>query len=246
MTTNKSDLKILLLQIRHEERVKVEEHESFATYSSLNKKQIDILNVYEKPVFPVSIIDNYDALFVGGTSNANVLKPKEYPFLENCRELLRHCLSINKPVFASCFGFQLAVQALDGEIIHQEKDFEMGSIPISLSPIAGSDLLFNDTPDGFLAISVHQQLALKEPKGCVLLAFTENCCHAFKVIGKPFWAFQFHPEVDKKTMVERLTIYKQKYTEDDAHLDQVLSDAKETPESNILVEKFVSRVLLGE
>ncbi len=246
MTKNIADLKILLLQIRHEDRVKVEEHESFATYSSLNKKQIDILNVYEKPVFPVRIIDNYDALFVGGTSNANVLKPKEYPFLDNCRELLQYCLSINKPVFASCFGFQLAVQALDGEIIHQEKGFEMGSIPISLSPLAGSDLLFNDTPDDFLAISVHQQLALKEPKGCALLAYTKNCCHAFKVRGKPFWAFQFHPEVDKQTMVERLTIYKQKYTDDDAHLDRVLSEAKETPESNILVEKFVKRVLLGK
>jgi GMP synthase (glutamine-hydrolysing) len=246
MTRNIADLKILLLQIRHEERVKIEEHESFATYSSLNKKQIDVLNVYEKAVFPVNIVDDYDALFVGGTSNANVLKPKEYPFLENCRELLRYCLEIGKPVFASCFGFQLAVQALGGEITHQEKDFEMGSLPISLSATAGKDPLFKDTPDGFLAISVHQQLALKEPVGCEVLAFTENCCHAFKVMGKRFWAFQFHPEVDKKTMVERLTIYKQKYTKDDAHLDQVLSSAQETPESNILVEKFIKRVLLGK
>jgi len=244
MPKDKPDLKILLLQIRHEERVKVEEHESFATYSTLNKNQIDVLNVYETPVFSLDIIDGYDALFVGGTSNANVLKPEKYSFLENCRELLRYCLKIDIPVFASCFGFQLAVQALGGEIIHQEKDFEMGCLPISLSDSISTDPLFYDTPDGFLAITVHQQFAVNTPPGCQLLAYTDNCSHAFRVIGKPFWAFQFHPEVDKATMVERLTIYKEKYTDDDEHLDEILASAKETPESNILVQKFVERILL--
>ena len=120
----------------------------------------------------------------------------------------------------------------------------MGSLPISLSVAAKDDPLYNDTSDRFLAITVHQQLALREPEGCELLAYTEKCCHSFRVKGKPFWAFQFHPEVDKTTMVERLTIYKQKYTDNDQHLDKILSSAQETPESNILVQKFVERILL--
>ncbi|KAA3617009.1 MAG: type 1 glutamine amidotransferase [Calditrichaeota bacterium] len=244
MKKNKSDLKILLLQIRHDERVKIEEHNSFAEYSTLHKNQIDILNVFDRPDFKITEVEGYDALFVGGASSANVLKPDENPFLEKCRELLRHCLKNGIPVFASCFGFQLAVQALGGEIIHKEKDFEMGCLLISLSEAAQNDPLLFDTPNNFLAITVHQQLALKEPDGCELLGYTENCSHIFRVKGKPFWAFQFHPEVDKKTMVDRLTIYKKKYTDDDTHLDEILSSAQETPESNILVQKFVERVLL--
>ena len=78
------------------------------------------------------------------------------------------------------------------------------------------------------------------------LAFTDCCCHAFRVTGKPFWAFQFHPEVDRKRLVERLTVFKEQYTEGDDHLDEVLSSACETPESNALPRKFVERVLLGE
>ena len=75
---------------------------------------------------------------------------------------------------------------------------------------------------------------------------TDACCHSFRVEGRPFWAFQFHPEVDRARLVERLTVFKAHYTEDDGELDRVLSAAGETPESNALPRKFVDRVLLGE
>jgi GMP synthase (glutamine-hydrolysing) len=52
--------------------------------------------------------------------------------------------------------------------------------------------------------------------------------------------------VDKATLVARLTIFKQRYTEDEEHLAAVLAAAAETPESNILVRKFVQRVLLSQ
>ena len=61
----------------------------------------------------------------------------------------------------------------------------------------------------------------------------------------PFWAFQFHPEVNRATLVERLTIYKAHYTDGDDQLDQVLRSAVETPDSNDLVRKFVDRILVG-
>ena len=57
-------------------------------------------------------------------------------------------------------------------------------------------------------------------------------------------AFQFHPEVDRATLVERLTLFKDEYTEGDDHLQQVLDAAHETPESNRLLTKFVDRVVL--
>jgi GMP synthase (glutamine-hydrolysing) len=44
--------------------------------------------------------------------------------------------------------------------------------------------------------------------------------------------------------VERLTHYRDHYTEDSAHLEQVLATAQETPESNGLMRKFVDRILL--
>lgn len=237
-----NSFKVLLLQIRADKRVMVEELEKFVLYSGLSSEQIDVHNVFQEPNFNPQIIDKYNALFVGGASEANVLQPEKYPFVNSSIQLLQYCIQKNKPVFASCFGFQLAILALEGEILHDEIGFEMGTIPIQLTEAAKNDPLFKNVESGFYAVSVHQQKAVDLPAGCELLAFTDFCLHSFRVAGKPFWAFQFHPEVDRQTLVDRLTIYKKRYTAGDDHLDQVLRAAVETPESNHLVQKFVEWV----
>lgn len=243
---DRSELKILLLQIRETEQVKREELESFARYSKLAVEQFDVLNVFDQPEFGPDVACGYDALFVGGASEANVMQPETYTFVPFAERLLLQCIEEDIPVFASCFGFQLAAQALGREIIDDKDNYEMGTIPISLTEHAASDLVFHGVSDDFLAVSVHQQKALSAPDGCIELAYTEICCHAFKVKDKPFWAFQFHPEVDRGILVERLTYYKEKYTDGDGHLAQVLENAQETPESNHLIGAFVDRVLLGD
>ena len=167
-----------------------------------------------------------------------------YPFVREGRALINFCIEYSIPVSASCFGFQMAVLALGGDITRDDKDYEMGTIKINLTDAAKQDQLFHDTPDKFLAVSVHKEKALKAPPGCVLLAATDECAHAFRVIGKPFWAFQFHPEVDKTTLVTRLTFFKEIYTNNDPHLENIIAYLQETPESNKLVRKFIERVLV--
>ena len=43
----REQLKVLLLQIRDDHKVRAEELESFARYSQLNVSQIDVLNVFD-------------------------------------------------------------------------------------------------------------------------------------------------------------------------------------------------------
>ena len=126
----RKDLKILLLQIRDNQNVRNEEHQSFANFSKLELHQIEILNVFDTPSFKTSLLDNFDALYVGGASEANVLEPDKYPFVKNCIELLRYAAEISKPTFASCFGFQLAVLAFGGVILNKDKGYEMGTVQI--------------------------------------------------------------------------------------------------------------------
>jgi len=223
--------------------VREEEYASFLRYCRLEEDELDILNVFDTPTFGNEVLAGYDGLLVGGAREARVLEPENCPAVPYCIQLLQHCIETDFPVFASCFGFQLAVLALGGTIIRDQVDFEMGSLPIYLRPAAQQDLLFNDVSDGFHAIAVHRERSVDCPPGATELAYTTPCCHAFKVNDKRFWACQFHPEVDRDTLVARLTIYKDSYTDGDDHLDDILASAQETPESNDLMRKFVERVL---
>lgn len=246
MSTDKNQLKLLLLQIRDEPRVRREEHQSFCDYSGLAPHQLAIHNTFDQPEFGPGILQGYQALIVGGASEASVLEPDNYPFVPASIELMRHCMEVDMPVFASCFGFQLAVLALGGRIVRDQRDFEMGSVNIRLTPAAKTDPLFRDVPDGFAAVSVHRERSEHCPPGAEMLAYTSPCCHAFKVRDRRFWAFQFHPEVDRARLIERLTIFKNHYTDGDEHLAEVLDSVQETPFSNDLVRKFVDRVLVKQ
>jgi GMP synthase (glutamine-hydrolysing) len=242
---NRDELKILLLQIRQEPIVRQEELESFATYSQLDIKQIDVLNVFETPIFKPEVVQDYDAVFVGGSSDANVLQPDIFTFVDNSIALLQYCSDNSIPTFASCFGFQLAILAFNGVIQHKSSDYELGIMPISLTESAHNDPVFKGVPNDFLAISVHKQYADTLPDSMELLAYTDQCVHSFRLKDKPFWAFQFHPEVDKAAIIKRLTIYKDQYTKDYSHLEKILNETVDMPESNSLLKNFVDRVLLG-
>ena len=58
-------------------------------------------------------------------------------------------------------------------------------------------------------------------------------------------AFQFHPEVDRATVFERLAIYRTKYTSGDEEFNKVLDSLVETPDSHKLMLNFVDNVLLN-
>lgn len=233
-------LKFLLLQIRDDLSVRQEETASFLKHGRLGENQIEVHNVFDNPKFGAEILSGYDGLIVGGASEASVLEPEKYPFVHSSVDLMRHCIEVGFPVFASCFGFQLAVIALNGEIIKKEKDFEMGTLPISQTQLAKSDPIFEGVADPFYAVSVHQESAHQLPENCLELANTDFCVHAFRYQDRPFWAFQFHPELDKETLRERLGVYQDKYTDNGNHYQEVIASLKDTDDSQILLRNFIN------
>ena len=118
----------------------------------------------------------------------------------------------------------------------------MGSIPIKTTNLANIDPVFKGVKSGFYALSVHQQYADDLPENLDLLAYTQQCLHSFKLRDKPLWAFQFHPEVDRATVFERLAIYKTKYTSGEEEFNKVLDSLVETPDSHKLMLNCVDNV----
>lgn len=242
----RNQLKILLLQIREDEETMLEEFYEFVQFSELHEDQFTKLNTFKTINFPPSIIDDYDALFVGGSSDASVLNVEDYLFVPHCKNLIRYCFDKNIPVLASCFGFQIAMEELGGKVILDKENMEMGIYPINLHPEAKDDPLLYDYPDSFCAVSGHKERANKIPSDCILLASSELCpYHIVKFINKPIYCFQFHPEVDKKDLLTRITRYQMRYLDSSEKLQQIIDESThETPYSNKIVKDFIDRVVM--
>ncbi len=248
MSKKREDLKILYIQIRPDEGTRKEEFDEFIRFSELKKEQFTYLNVFDQPEFPDTVADGHDAIFVGGSSDATVLEPEKYPFVEPIKEVFRYALKNDIPVFASCFGFEVAVEAFGAKVYLDKEIMEMGTYPIYLTEEAKQDPLFHDMTDGFNAVSGHKEHAEYLPEGAILLARSDMCPHhAFRMSGSSFYAFQFHPEIDCPDLVARLIRYRDKdYFDDHDHVNRLIEACKPTPESNKLVKRFVDRIILGQ
>ncbi len=247
MSPRRAALRVLFLQIREDQATRQEELREFIFYSGLEAHQLHTLNVFDTPQFSPTCINAFDALFVGGSSDASVLQPTRYPFVASAKALLAYCVTESIPVFASCFGFQLVVEALGGQVIADPENMEMGVYPMTLLPAAQTDLLMHDLPNPFLAISGHKERALHLPSQAIALAASDRCpYHALKVKNKPFYGFQFHPELNPTDLAARIRRYQARYLDSDHHLQQVLDSLQETPEANQLITRFVDRILLHD
>lgn len=243
----RKDLKILLIQLRKDEATQEEELNAFAKFGKLDSNQITLLNVFETPVLKPEVADQYDAVFVGGSSDeGDALLQKEKPnFVKSICELLKYTRDNDIPTFASCLGFQVSAVAMGGEFIEDKENMEMGTVEIHLTEEGKKDLLLHDSPEFFMAVSGHSKRVKTLPDGFINLARSELCpIHAFKIPNKPFYAFQFHPEVDAPTLCERITRYKERYLDSEEHLNEIISTCKPTPDANKLVEKFIDRIVL--
>ncbi len=241
------ELKILLLQIREDEETMLEEFYEFVQFSGLHENQFTKLNTCKTTHFQPTVINGFDALFIGGSSDASVLKVEDYHFVPDCKKLVRYCYDYNIPVLASCFGFQIAMEELGGKVILDKKNMEIGIYPIDLLPEAKHDPLLHDYPDNFWAVSGHKERANNIPQNCIHLASSKLCpYHIVKFIDKPFYCFQFHPEMGRKDLIARITRYQIRYLDDSEALQAIIDKSvQDTEYSNKIVKDFIDRIVLS-
>ena len=237
-------IKILLLQTRHaDDAVRLEERSSFATMAGVDETHVipyDLLT--STPT--LTEVRQYDALMVGGSGDYYVSK-ENLPNFEGVLALLADVTAVGHPTFASCFGFQLLVKALGGEIMYDAKHAEVGTYELRLTEHGRSDDLFHYLPDTFRAQLGRKDLASSLPKGVLHLAASEFApFQALRVPDQPIWAVQFHPELTKTTNLARFRRYMAGYASmmDAAEVERTLARFDESPEANQLIGRFMQLV----
>jgi GMP synthase (glutamine-hydrolysing) len=184
-----------------------------------------------------------DVILFGGSGDYSAAG--DSPWLHRTLDALREVHELNKPTFASCWGFQALSRALGGRCIHDPPKAELGTVELHLTPAGKRDPVFGNLPPIFTAQAGHQDHVVDLPPGAVLLASSGRVRNqAFTFAGKPIYCTQFHPELSRCDLAARVRQYPT-YVERIAGVpieEFLRTSCRETPEANGLLHRFVEHV----
>jgi GMP synthase (glutamine-hydrolysing) len=183
-----------------------------------------------------------DMILLGGSGHYSAAGSGEW--LDRALDSLREVHALAKPTFASCWGFQAMARAMGGRCINDLPRAEVGTIQLKLTDAGRRDPLFRQLPPTFTGQAGHEDHVVALPPDAVLLA--SSACvpeQAFHFSGRPIYCTQFHPELDRAAMIERVATYPE-YVARIARIpfDDFIASLQETPEANSLLKRFVSLV----
>ena len=236
--------RILLLQARHAaDAARHEERTSFARAAGVPEADVIPFDLLTEKL-TVANVRRYDVLMAGGSGDYYVSKGN-LPNSQMVLDVLAEVVALGRPTFASCFGFQLIVKALGGEITYAPAHTEVGTFPVTLTETGRSDALFGALPNTFRAQLGRKDRATRLPDSLLHLAGSENAPYqALRVPGRPIWATQFHPELTKEENLARFRRYMSGYasTMPAEALAATLRRFDHSPEANGLIGRFMQIV----
>jgi len=231
-------MKILLIQIR-KDKMKEHEYNRILDEMKLKREELISYDLFEHNAIDPSATAAYDAVIIGGSGEFSVYKEKELPFLNELINFVRYCYKINKPLLGICFGIQLAAIAFGGEVKHVPEMKEAGSYEVTLSEEGVKDMIFQNLPDKFYAIIGHLDCVTKLPENAIVLAGSERCpVQAITFPNKNFYVFQFHPELDKHGLVDRLKFYYKKGYAKEEEIQDIIDNAPEADQPRQILLNF--------
>jgi GMP synthase (glutamine-hydrolysing) len=205
------------------------------------------LNLAVEPPDSWRVMDK-DAVLIGGSGDFSVVHGG-YSWEEPMLELVRQIVLKGMPMFASCFGFQVLVKALGGEVGSPKSRAEIGTHPVTLTEAGCADDLFRSLPERFDVNLGHNDSAIQLPETLIHLASSEACFYqAVRVRDAPIWATQFHPELTDRDNETRYLRYLKAYSPD-LTPEQAEARSREihrpTPDANTLLSRFLKEVGQG-
>jgi GMP synthase (glutamine-hydrolysing) len=241
-------LHYLLLQMRNAgDPMAAQEIRCFARALECDATAIDAFNLLSGAPRRAKLSAS-DVVLLGGSGHYSAAtEPGNSgtpPWLDRAFDCLREIHRLSRPTFASCWGFQAMARALGGECIHDLANAELGTIDLMLTDAGHADPVFGGLPATFRAQAGHEDHVVKLPADAVLLASSNSVREqAFRFVDKPIYCTQFHPELDRAAMLERVVAYPE-YVERIAQVtyDEFVLRVRDTPESKSLLRRFVAHL----
>jgi GMP synthase (glutamine-hydrolysing) len=243
-------LRYLLLQTRNaNDPMRPQEVDCFARALGCDRSAIEVFDLLAAAP-STDRLQRADAILLGGSGHysaadipaAHIRKGLSEGWLAATLEVLREIHHRSMPTFASCWGFQAMARAMGGRVIHDLPHAEIGTISLSLTEEGKRDLLFSQLPPRFLAQAGHEDHVVELPADAILLVSSDVVAEqAYRFADKPIYCTQFHPELDRAAILERVRAYPD-YIERIAGIsyEEFAARSRETPEANSLLRWFIA------
>jgi GMP synthase (glutamine-hydrolysing) len=235
-------LRYLLLQTRNSgDPMAAQEVRCFARTLDCEISAIDVFDLLSAAP-TLDKLQHADMLLLGGSGHYSAAG--EGAWLERALDSMREIHRLSRPTFASCWGFQAFSRAMGGQCINDLPNAEVGTIELRLTDAGRADPLFAELPPTFAAQAGHEDHVVALPPDALLLASSARVSEqAFRFVDRPIYCTQFHPELDRNAMLERVVAYPE-YVARIARIsyDEFVHSVRETPEANSLLRRFVKLV----
>ena len=233
----------LLLQVREPgDPMAANEVFAFRRALGIDSDQLEAFDLLAgAPARP--LLQSADAVLIGGSGDHSVVRGG--PWLSGTLGAMETLYEQSIPTFASCWGFQALARALGGRVVTDHTRAEVGVLPLDLTEAGKRDPVFGPIGSGFPVVIGHEDIVDELPEGAVSLASSatiEN--EALKFSGKPIYATQFHPELVKEDLIQRIAAYPPYLKLTGARsLEELRAITPETPGATSLLRRFVEEVL---
>jgi len=219
--------------------MKEHEYDCFLAGLGLEKEELVSYDMFGKKTISPADVKGYDAVIIGGSGDYSAYNEEGLEFLGELKAFMNHCLTVNIPVLGVCFGMQLAAAAFAGEVIEDNEQKEAGVFKIFLTEQGSQNSIFEGLSDSFDAVIGHMDCVSRLPENAVLLAYSKKCpIQAFTFPNKNFYMFQFHSELSKEGMLERLRFYFNKGYAKQEEIDDISNNAPLVTEPMRILKNF--------
>ncbi len=144
-------------------------------------------------------LGGFDGLLVMGGPQS-VYEQEQFPFLTAELRLIESALTSNTPLLGVCLGSQLLAAAL-GATVRPGKQKEIGWLPITLSPEAHSDRLWQGAPSPLQVLHWHGDVFDLPRDATALASSALTPLQAFRH-GRNAYGLLFHMEVTATMLSE--------------------------------------------
>jgi GMP synthase (glutamine-hydrolysing) len=219
--------------------MKAQEIDCIRQCLGIQTTQIDVFDLTACITLSKAMLQTSDVVIIGGSGNYSVAEGG--PWWDSTVHTLQLLHEKQKPTFGSCWGFQALARAFGGVVVTDTSRAEVGTVQVSLTEHAGEDPVFGGAPSTFAVQAGHQDVVEQLPDEAIALASNERVQHqAMKFLDRPVYGTQFHPELNRESLLQRIAAYPQ-YVEQIAgmSLDEFVGHCMETPDACNLLRRFV-------